>query len=596
MRARLVVAALALAVAPGCRATPEPRSQAPPRPSRAFDSERAWAHLNALTEIGPRVMATEGAERARGYLRSELEKMGLETVEQPFTVEMPRGDDGQVETLRMHNLLAAIPGASGDIVVLVTPYDTREVEDARFVGTNEGASGAAVVLEVVRAIAQDPLPHTVWAVFLEGEAQPASEHEESENRHFGSRAFAQGVRSLDAIRGIRLAVAIERVCDADLRIARDLRSDRRFREEFWRAAERLGLGSAFPRDASFESPVASHLRLSSGGLSPVVALVDTRFGGDGAPGLYAGTEEDNPEHCSQESLATVGEVALEALDRISQRMERIDRFASTPGDGAVALRLEQFPNERAVRSSSFNGTVQVVDLDGIRRLITTSGERQLLQSSMDLEQPHRLANNYTQIVSMLTSLHPSPEHVFNVGLGGGVLSRFHLHHYEGSRVQSVEIDPVVIELAEEFFEVVEPRHTIHEGDGAVVLRESEDTFDVIWIDAYTPGEGVPSVFTDRKFIDMLPARLNAGGIVVGNLWAEPPEAFDDLVDAYKKDFSHGVRVVVPGVENEIVAVGDFPGLTCAAFQKTLWEWSSRNLVDLEWTGEDSPPAERCIDL
>jgi spermidine synthase len=554
--------------------------------------------LNALTGIGPRVMATEGTERARAYLRGELEKLGLEIEEQQFTIELPTGD-AQAESLPMRNLMAAIPGTSSDVFLLVTPYDTREYENFRFLGTNDGASGAAVVLELTRVLAEKPLPYTTWVVFLEGEAQRKSERGGDAHSHFGSMELARRLRVLNATRQVRLAVVLDRVCDADLRIARDLRSHRMYREEFWRAAERLGHDDAFPRNASYESPVASHLGLLSEGFRKVVALVDTSFGGDEPPGLYAGTEDDNPEHCSRDSLGVVGEVTVEALDRIGKRMTKVDRFAETPPGGVGVLRLEQLRAElaeRARKSSSFNGTVRVVDLGGTRQLITGTEEKELLQSSMDLEQPHRLVDNYTQICSMLTSLHPSPQHAFNIGLGGGVLSRFHLHRYEGSKVQSVELDPVVIELAKEFFEVVDPRHTILEGDGAAVLKESEDTFDAIWIDAYTADEGVPDVFTGRKFIDTLPTKLNSGGIVVANLWAKEPEAFEKLVGTYKKGFSHGIRVTVPGASNNVVAVGDFPGLTCTAFRETLEKWSSQDLVDLEWTEQDTPPAERCIDL
>ncbi len=130
------------------------------------------------------------------------------------------------------------------------------------------------------------------------------------------------------------------MCDADLRVARDLLSHRIYREEFWRAAARLGHSDAFPPGASFESPVASHRVLAAVGLRRVVALVDTSFGGDEPPGLYAGTEDDDLEHCSADSLEAVGKVALEALDKISQRLAKIDRFAESPLEGTSELTFE----------------------------------------------------------------------------------------------------------------------------------------------------------------------------------------------------------------------------------------------------------------
>ena len=47
------------------------------------------------------------------------------------------------------------------------------VADPEYVGANEGASGAALLLELARVIAEKPLPYTTWIVFLDGEAPSA---------------------------------------------------------------------------------------------------------------------------------------------------------------------------------------------------------------------------------------------------------------------------------------------------------------------------------------------------------------------------------------------------------------------------------------
>ena len=74
----------------GCQSSPPPALKASPAPgerARAFEPQRAWAHLRALAEIGPRVMGTEGSLRAREYLRGELEKLDLEIQEQQVRVK-----------------------------------------------------------------------------------------------------------------------------------------------------------------------------------------------------------------------------------------------------------------------------------------------------------------------------------------------------------------------------------------------------------------------------------------------------------------------------------------------------------------------------
>ena len=206
---------------------------------------------------------------------------------------------------------------------------------------HDGASGAAVLLELARVIAAEPLPYTTWFVFLDGEALPSSA--DGTPDPIGSRVFALLLSERAAVEQVRLAVVLNRVCDPDLKIARDLGSHRIYREEFWRAAARLGHADAFQRDGAFASPEASHGPLVRAGLRRVVALVDTSHGGDSPPGPYAGTEDADLEHCSAESLGVVGRVVLAGLSTIGARLARIDRFADSPVAGAEALRLEDLP-------------------------------------------------------------------------------------------------------------------------------------------------------------------------------------------------------------------------------------------------------------
>ena len=351
MCARLLTLSVLLALGLACQSSPPPAAGVPAAPAEraeAFEAQRAWQDLGTLAEIGPRVMGTEGVRRAGDYILGELTKLELEVIEQDITVrrggqeqEGEQKGEQEQEPLALRNIAAKIPGRSSDIFLLVAPYDTRRYESFRFLGVNDGGSGAALLLEIARVLAADPLPYTTWLVFLDGEAPVAPGNVPvAPPSHFGSRGLAKQLHDEGVLAGIRLALILNRVCDADLRVARDLLSHRIYREEFWRAAARLGRSDAFPPGASFESPVASHHALAAVGLRRVVALVDTSFGGDEPPGLYAGTEDDDLEHCSADSLEAVGKVALEALDKISQRLAKIDRFAASPLEGPGELTFE----------------------------------------------------------------------------------------------------------------------------------------------------------------------------------------------------------------------------------------------------------------
>jgi hypothetical protein len=348
MRARTFTrAALAAALALcGCRSAPPPAPPAAPAPgarAAAFDRANAWGHLEQLAEAGPRVSGSEGNRRARAYLRGELEKLGLEIVEQEVTVRLPDGES----TLELRNLAALVPGASTDVFLLAAPYDSRRFESFEYEAVSE-VSGAAVLLEVARVLAGKPLPYTTAIVFLDGEAPlTPGESGSAPRSHLGSRGLAQRLVSQEVVESVRLALVVNRVCDADLRIARDSSSHRNYREWLFDAARRAGRGEAFPREAAYEETDAGHEALKAGGIARVLAVVDTSFGGDEPPGAFAGTEDDDLDHCSAESLETVGVVLLEALGDISERLARIDRFSKSPVAGARMLELEHLSGDAA---------------------------------------------------------------------------------------------------------------------------------------------------------------------------------------------------------------------------------------------------------
>lgn len=330
MNTRIGVAALLVLAVLSCQGTPTrpvPERPEPQTPLEDFSAQNVWNQLQALTEIGPRASGTDGAARARAYIRDQLDAFGLEVEEQPFTVGF---DDGS-PALQMENLVATVPGASDDLFVLAAPYDTRYFESFRFVGANAGGSGAALLLELARVIAHYPLPYTTRIAFLDAEA-PLGRGDERERQTawIGSTTLARSWQAAGVTPHIRLLVYVDRVCDADLKLARDLFSHRPYREIFWSSAAQLGYTDAFEPGRPYESPRAGHQAFLDAGVRRVIALVDPSFGGDEPPGLYANSEDDTMERCSPSSFEVVGRVTLASLETIGQRLAKIDRFSDAP--------------------------------------------------------------------------------------------------------------------------------------------------------------------------------------------------------------------------------------------------------------------------
>jgi len=317
---------------PACRSAPPP-APLPPGPavggrSGAFSADAAWKHLEALAAIGPRASGTEGAAKARAYLREQLTSLGLEVEPQSTTLSFDSGDEPDFELV---NLETTIPGDSPDLIILAAPYDSAYQESFEYLGVNDGASGAALLLEFARVLAANPLPYTVRLYFLDGEAPLGrGDGEDAETRLLGSMAAAIVLESSQELAAIRLLLLLNRVSDADLRIARDRFSHRTHREAIWRAAAELGYVDVFPPAAEFEAPVAGHRSFIDRGMRRTVVIVDPNFGGEEAPDLADHSEEDTLDRSSPRSLEIVGKVTLAGLESITAGLVRIDRFSEFP--------------------------------------------------------------------------------------------------------------------------------------------------------------------------------------------------------------------------------------------------------------------------
>src|SRR5437762_3221220 len=135
--------------------------QAPTSPS--FDSNKAWEHLRQLVAFGPRPAGSAAIEQSRTYIKSQLAADGIAVSEQAWDDQTPTG------RVHMVNLIATIPGASKNRLVIGGHYDTKKFQAFRFVGANDGGSSAAYLLELARVLKARRNPLTIELLFLDGE-------------------------------------------------------------------------------------------------------------------------------------------------------------------------------------------------------------------------------------------------------------------------------------------------------------------------------------------------------------------------------------------------------------------------------------------
>lgn len=145
------------------------------------------------------------------------------------------------------------------------------------------------------------------------------------------------------------------------------------------------------------------------------------------------------------------------------------------------------------------------------------GRRATRQTAVDLDDPTRLVIPYTGAMLTAAFVQPRPVRVLQIGLGGGALNRFLRRAYPEAGLTTVELDPVVLELARSHMGFVpDEKDRVEIADGRAFLRRDQTRWDWILVDAYRGG-AVPLHLKTREFYEALRARLAPGGVVVFNL-------------------------------------------------------------------------------
>ncbi|PYQ94176.1 MAG: hypothetical protein DMF96_26970, partial [Acidobacteria bacterium] len=186
-------------------------------PPPKFDSGRAWEHLRQLVAIGPRPSGSPAIDQARKYIKDQLSAAGVTASEQTWDDQTP------IDKVRMVNLVATIPGARKERIVVAGHYDTKLYRQFRFVGASDGGSSAAFLLEIARVLKARRNPFTIELLFLDGEEARMPDWHGTDNT-YGSRHYVELARRDGSLATLKALVLIDMIGDRDLDIRRDTNS------------------------------------------------------------------------------------------------------------------------------------------------------------------------------------------------------------------------------------------------------------------------------------------------------------------------------------------------------------------------------------
>jgi len=279
---RLVSFLLTLFVLASCGSTP-----------LTFSGEEAYQQAAAQIALGPRPTGSEAGWATGDYIIERLKELGWETEEQ---VTEFRG-------VTIRNIVGR--AGAGPVIIVGAHYDTRPHADLDPVnpdqsiqGANDGASGAAVLLELARALDKGALDNEVWLAFFDAE----------DRGNLDGWPFSVGASYMAENLTVtpQAVIVLDMVGDRDQQFHFERNSDLDLLADLWDIAADLGYQDQFIPQAKW-SIIDDHAPFAALGL-PAADVIDFDY-----PAWH--TSADTLDQISAESLERIGRVMEVYLER-----------------------------------------------------------------------------------------------------------------------------------------------------------------------------------------------------------------------------------------------------------------------------------------
>jgi len=279
----------------------------------AFNSQQAFAYTAEIAGFGERWPGSPGHQKTEDLIHQVLQKDGAQIEADDFVASTPRGP------VPVHNIIGKFNVAANSsqrIFILSGHYDT--LFKAGFIGANDGASSAAILLSFADALAHQKTGMQIWLVWTD--LEEAIHDFRGDDGLYGSRHLAQKLAADGIVPRIRGLFLLDMIGDKDLKVAREMGSSRALQNFISQAASQLGYARYFFQYEG--SIIDDHVSFINVGV-PAVDVVDAEYGRMGpnfdSMGEFHHTNADTMDKVSQHSLEVVGRTILLTVELIDQQ-------------------------------------------------------------------------------------------------------------------------------------------------------------------------------------------------------------------------------------------------------------------------------------
>jgi glutaminyl-peptide cyclotransferase len=278
-----------------------------------FNGQQAYEYVAKQVAFGPRPPDTDAIHKTQDYIISTLRGFGCSVDVDDFHAQTPVG------RLAMKNIIVKIKGASPNIVILATHYDTDTLDPqdrkiTNFVGADDGGSSTGLMMEMAHVLCGKPQADTIWIAILDGE-EALVHWDLKKDSVFGSRELAASMAVSGELTHVKAFVLADLVGGKNFHARRNSQTSPWLEEIVWNTAARMGHQDMFIND-HMDGIEDDHSPWIERGI-PTLDIIDLATDSDVS---YWHTPQDTMDKISPHTLQVVGDVILASLPEIEKHI------------------------------------------------------------------------------------------------------------------------------------------------------------------------------------------------------------------------------------------------------------------------------------
>ncbi|MDX1455572.1 MAG: fused MFS/spermidine synthase [Gammaproteobacteria bacterium] len=210
------------------------------------------------------------------------------------------------------------------------------------------------------------------------------------------------------------------------------------------------------------------------------------------------------------------------------------------------------------KKSLYRNITVTDDGEKICMMFASRGYYTSMQSCQYKDDPDKLVFDYTKLSMAGLLLNPNPERILVIGLGGGSLPEAFHSMFPEAKIDAVEIDEAVVDVAERYFNFEEGDNTrVIVKDARVYVKQAGmfgRQYDYIILDAFN-GDYIPEHLMTKEWLEEVKRLLADDGVLIANTFSVSRLYHNESV-TYEEVFGW-IRNVKQESGNRLILTGKF---------------------------------------